>query len=109
MFANSLMRKSGVKAYSIQKLKDFNDCVTHCGIADLKSMGKFRSWHNNSQGQNRICGKLDKALCNDKWIELLLESYVEHKTHPVGVRILSCFQEEMMVQKDPIELEKMMA
>jgi len=25
------------------------------------------------------------------------------------VRILPCFQEEMMVQKDPIKLEKMMA
>jgi len=25
------------------------------------------------------------------------------------VRILSCFQEEMMVQEDPIKLEKMMA
>ena len=39
----------------------------------------------------------------------------EHKDKPITlsilnfVRILLCFQEKMMVQEDPIELEKMMA
>ena len=33
----------------------------------------------------------------------MLEKQVKEKI----IRILPCFQEEMMVQKDPIELEKM--
>jgi len=71
--------KIGGKHLSIHKLRDLIDSASQCGLTDLKSTGKGRSWHNNSQGNKRIYGKLDRALCNNKWIDLLPESFVEHR------------------------------
>jgi len=57
--------KLGRERLSVQKLKDFNDRITQCGLSDIKSIGTNWSWHYNSLWQARIYGKLDRALCND--------------------------------------------
>jgi len=72
--------KVGGKRLSIHKLKEFNDCINLCGLNDVKSIGSTWSWHNNSHGQSRIYGKLDRALCNDSWMHALPEAYVEYKS-----------------------------
>ena len=71
--------KIGGDRLNISKLKDFNDCISSCGLYDVKSIGSTWSWHNNSQGQARIYGKLDRALCNDLWFDTIPEAYIEYR------------------------------
>ena len=47
---------------------------------DVKTIGSFWSWHNNHEGQSRIYGKLDRALCNDMRVNTFPEAYVESRS-----------------------------
>jgi len=76
MCVDSQMKKIGGNNLSINKLNDLIDC---CGLSDLRSVCSSWSWHNNTHENARIYGKLDRATCNDNWLHLLPESFVEYK------------------------------
>ncbi|XP_057251813.1 uncharacterized protein LOC130591882 [Beta vulgaris subsp. vulgaris] len=46
-------------------------CAERCGLSDLKSTGAYYTWNNKQEGEARVFSKLDRALCNDKWLEML--------------------------------------
>ena len=70
--------KKGGRRLLEEVMRPFNDCVCHCGLGELKSSGKFWSWNNNGVGANRIAVRLDRALCNSAWWDLLPASFYEY-------------------------------
>ncbi|XP_077228447.1 uncharacterized protein LOC143861406 [Tasmannia lanceolata] len=46
-------------------MEDFNDCIDHCSLHDLNSVGESLSWCNNSRTGDFKLRKLDRALVND--------------------------------------------
>lgn len=70
----------GGKELSINKLEDFNDYITLCGLANVESIRLGWSWHNRQQGSSIIYGQLDRALFNINWLNILPEAYIEQKT-----------------------------
>ncbi|XP_057250086.1 uncharacterized protein LOC130591167 [Beta vulgaris subsp. vulgaris] len=52
------------------ELLPLRECVARCGLSDLKSTGAFYTWNNKQEGEARVFSKLDRALCNDKWLEM---------------------------------------
>lgn len=48
------------------ELIPLRECVSRCGLSDLKSTGSFYTWNNKQEGDARIFSKLDRVLCNDK-------------------------------------------
>ena len=63
--------KNGGKSFSFQQLRSFNDVITSCSFSDLKSVGNQWSWNNKNLDGGRIVGRLDRALCNAKWLDVL--------------------------------------
>ncbi|GFZ21539.1 hypothetical protein Acr_29g0007010 [Actinidia rufa] len=43
--------------------RDFRNCCYDTGISDLRSLGVFLTWSNNS-----VWSKLDRAMVNKKWV-----------------------------------------
>jgi len=82
--------KVGGKLPSIQKLKNFNDCISYCSLSDIRSTRRKWAWHNKVTGQKRIIGRLDRVLCNNHWIDTLPESCYVYLNH-VPVIILLYF------------------
>ena len=68
----------GGRSLFVNKLTDLNDYMAHCGLTDLTSLGPSWSWHNNTEGDAWTFGKLDRALCNDNWLDQLSDEYVEY-------------------------------
>ena len=63
------------RAISFNKLKDMNDCIDKCGPSDFRNIGRNLTWNNKNLGAGRITGRLDRALVNNEWIDLLPNSY----------------------------------
>lgn len=47
---------------------EFQECLTDCGLFDLAFSGCLLTW-SNRQPENPICRKLDRALCNEAWLD----------------------------------------
>lgn len=56
-------KRMEVNPYLSRHHRISNDCITHCSLTDL-SVGSSWSWHNNTHGNARIFGKIDRVLCN---------------------------------------------
>ncbi|KFK22273.1 hypothetical protein AALP_AAs69811U000200 [Arabis alpina] len=52
----------------MQRMDDFQDCLSSTGLFDLAPRGNFFTWTNNSP-DNPKARKLDRALVNEKWQE----------------------------------------
>ena len=75
--------RSRRQALSIQRLKDFNDCISYRSLAHIRSSGIKRTWHNKVTRNKRIISRLDRVLCYDQWIDILPDShhvYLNHAT-----------------------------
>jgi len=55
-------------------MRDFQNVVSYCDLADLHSSGPTFTWTNN-QEENPIGKKLDRALINPIWLSTFLYSY----------------------------------
>ncbi|XP_044464414.1 uncharacterized protein LOC123194970 [Mangifera indica] len=54
---------------------DLNNCCREANLDDLRYMGNHFTWSNSSVGQKRIACKLDRALVNEGWSDVLPDSY----------------------------------
>ncbi|XP_044507208.1 uncharacterized protein LOC123226743 [Mangifera indica] len=54
---------------------DLNNCCREANLDDLRYMGNHFTWSNSSVGQRRIACKLDRALVNEGWSDVLPDSY----------------------------------
>ncbi|XP_022889220.1 uncharacterized protein LOC111404680 [Olea europaea var. sylvestris] len=46
------------------KIKDFENCCLHVGLTDVRSIGCYYTWTNNS-----VWTKIDRAMVNDIWVQ----------------------------------------
>ncbi|XP_057248206.1 uncharacterized protein LOC130590191 [Beta vulgaris subsp. vulgaris] len=90
-------------------LLPLRECVDKCGLSDLKSTGAFYTWNNKQEGEARVFSKLDRALCNEKWLEVfptseawfMPEGLFDHS--PIMVRV----HKEIMQGNKPFMYYKM--
>lgn len=54
------------------EIKDFVNCCLNVGLTDLRSIGCFYTWNNNS-----VWTKLDRAMVNDFWMHMGFSSSAE--------------------------------
>lgn len=59
-------------------MEAFRDCLAECGLADLGFSGYPYTWDNKRDGDANIQVRLDRATCNDGFLELFPETNVEH-------------------------------
>lgn len=69
--------KLGGRCLTEANLRDLNNCMLNCGLTDLKSSGGCFTWSNHSPGSCRIVGKLDRAICNQEWMNSFPQSFAE--------------------------------
>ncbi|XP_077232003.1 uncharacterized protein LOC143865668 [Tasmannia lanceolata] len=62
-----------------EDMKEFNDCIDHCSLLDLKTIGPLLTWSNKSKNDNLKLRKLDRALVNDEWLSLFPQSFAANK------------------------------
>ena len=53
-----------------QAISEFEDCLHQIDVDDLPYKGYLRTWCNGRFGQDRLYCKLDRILCNEKWMQL---------------------------------------
>lgn len=51
-------------------MESFNNCIDYCGLTDLLLAGYQFTWSNSSEGAKRIECRLDRALVNQKFIQV---------------------------------------
>ncbi|XP_073355310.1 uncharacterized protein [Aegilops tauschii subsp. strangulata] len=59
-------------------MEAFRDSLEKCGLADLGFSGYPYTWDNKRDGNTNIQVRLDRATCNDGFLELFPETSVEH-------------------------------
>ncbi|XP_026410824.1 uncharacterized protein LOC113306055 [Papaver somniferum] len=62
-------KKGGLAPLKISMM-EFKNCLNICGLIQAPSTGLHFSWCNNRAGRKRIVCNLDRAVFNDKWLEL---------------------------------------
>ncbi|KAJ0983984.1 hypothetical protein J5N97_002340 [Dioscorea zingiberensis] len=60
------------------KSNHFNSFIVHNNLSDLKFSGPPFTWCNNQRGGSRIWARLDRILCNDKWLDEASYYHVPH-------------------------------
>lgn len=49
---------------TLSSISKFNDCLDHCGLFKIQSIGNYMSWCNGHEGTLQSWAKLDRALIN---------------------------------------------
>ncbi|KAK9714227.1 hypothetical protein RND81_06G080100 [Saponaria officinalis] len=52
---------------TLAEIRDFRDCVTRCGISDIKATSSFFTWNNKQVAEHRVFSRLDRAMHNMEW------------------------------------------
>lgn len=70
--------KMGGQHYSMNKSFEFTSVTETCGLTDLGFHGQKFTWYNNRDNDAWIWKRLDRAMGNDKWLEVMPMSTVTH-------------------------------
>lgn len=62
-----------VRLYEVQP---FRECVTYCGLVDIKSSGRMFTWTNKQEGECRVFSTIDRVMANMKWLHLFENAVV---------------------------------
>ena len=76
----SISDKKGGVNFIKRGIKEFQECVSSCGLMDLGFTDPNYVWCNNQAGKRRVWVRLNRALCNDQW-RLLLQMYMSLILH----------------------------
>lgn len=52
----------------IHKVRDFKDCAAQCRLVDIKQAGRYFTWTNKQDWENRVFSKLDRVMAN-AWLK----------------------------------------
>jgi hypothetical protein len=63
---------------SFAQMEDFRDCLADCGLVDLGFSGYPYTWDNKRDGAENVQVRLDRATCNESFIDLFPGTTVEH-------------------------------
>ncbi|KAK7268078.1 hypothetical protein RIF29_20764 [Crotalaria pallida] len=66
--------KLGGQVVESNKVSDFRNYAHSCMLTDMKYDGCFYTWSNKQEGSEKILCKLDRALVNEQWIQLWLDT-----------------------------------
>ncbi|XP_074277532.1 uncharacterized protein LOC141601161 [Silene latifolia] len=65
------------------EIRDFQQCVTDCGLVDVPAQGAFFTWNNKHGPGDMVFSRIDKVLSNDEWIQQFPD--VTIMFHPEGL------------------------
>lgn len=68
--------KSGVALRPYKQMEEFREVIEVFGLSDLGYQGSRFTWRNNREWKNFTKERLDQALANSKWHNLLFETKV---------------------------------
>ncbi|XP_056698498.1 uncharacterized protein [Spinacia oleracea] len=63
------------------EIVDMCECMQHCEMEDIKSVGNFYTWNNKQQGASRVFSKLDRVMENPKWQSIYVSAESIPGTH----------------------------
>ncbi|XP_055814560.1 uncharacterized protein LOC129884256 [Solanum dulcamara] len=70
--------KIGGLPYNMNKSLEFISVIEACGLTDLGFHGQSFTWCNNRDNDARIWKRLDRAMVNDRWLEIMPMTTVTH-------------------------------
>ncbi|XP_055824261.1 uncharacterized protein LOC129892709 [Solanum dulcamara] len=70
--------KMGGQPYNIKKSLEFISVIEACGLIDLGFHGQQFTWCNKRDADARIWKRLDRAMVNDAWLEVMPVSILNH-------------------------------
>ncbi|KAI9109580.1 hypothetical protein K1719_019634 [Acacia pycnantha] len=89
------------------RCKNFNDWIEDCQLIDMDASGPFFTWKGPKwEGLERIFKRLDRCLCNVRWIEKFVEAEIRvipkiQKKRIKGIeRVASDFKQHGKCMKD---------
>lgn len=65
----SSKEKSGGTSLCPSYVDEFNSCLYHSGLEDLRFSGCHLIWSNRQQPPNHVSSKIDRALVNEDWLK----------------------------------------
>ncbi|XP_021848076.2 uncharacterized protein [Spinacia oleracea] len=76
------------------EIQPMRACMNVCRLTEVKTMGRFFTWNNKQDGEDRVFSRIDRVLANAEW-DALLEN-VEATFLPEGEfdhcpMVLSCY------------------
>ncbi|KAH0717174.1 hypothetical protein KY285_013205 [Solanum tuberosum] len=74
----STEEKKGGVPYNMNKSLEFISVIEACGLVDLGYSGQHFTWCNQRAEQARVWKRLDKAMVNDKWLEIMPQTNISH-------------------------------
>lgn len=63
---------------SFNQMEGFRECLGDCGLEDLGFTGYPFTWDNKQDQEGNIQVRLDRATCNDEFLQFFPETAVEH-------------------------------
>ncbi|KAK4731480.1 hypothetical protein R3W88_024468 [Solanum pinnatisectum] len=70
--------KIGGMPYNMNKSLEFISMIEACGLIDLGYTGLPYTWCNQRNAQARVWKRLDRSMVNDKWLETMPQTTIEH-------------------------------
>ncbi|KAK4731472.1 hypothetical protein R3W88_024460 [Solanum pinnatisectum] len=64
--------------YNMNKSLEFISVIEACGLIDLGYTGLPYTWCNQRNAQARVWKRLDRSMVNDKWLETMPQTTIEH-------------------------------
>lgn len=64
--------------YNMKKILDFISVIEGCGLIDLGFARQKYIWSNNREIMFSVWKRLDRAMVNDKWLELMPQTISTH-------------------------------
>lgn len=70
-------KQSGIPC-NMKKILEFVRVIIGCGLTNIGFTGQKFTWCNNRGPLFRILKRLDRAMVNDKWLEIMLLTTITH-------------------------------
>lgn len=71
-------KKLGWLERDAEKMQNFKDFLSSCGLTDLGFVGQRFTWCNERLGEQRTLIRLDRVVANEKWRKIFSEAMVHH-------------------------------
>ncbi|KAG5595509.1 hypothetical protein H5410_036741 [Solanum commersonii] len=68
----------GGLTYNMNKSFEFISVIEECGLIDIGYTRLPFTWCNQMETQTRVWKRLDRSMVNDKWLEFMPQTTIEH-------------------------------
>lgn len=70
--------KKGGRPANQNQMEQLNEVVKRCKLYDLGFTGPKFTWSNLRRGKENVQERLDRAICNYRWMRLFPDSHIWH-------------------------------